>query len=411
MQILLVNQFFHPDSTATSQLLTDLASHLASEGHSVRVICGRSSCAAPDSMPPPPVRIIRTPSLPFSRGFLGRILSYSSFFSTALCRGLLGPAPDLVLTLTTPPALCLIGSLLKAAKGSRHFIWEMDVYPDIAVDLKVLDPRSWFTRLLGASLDASRRNADGIIALGDCMRDRLIRHGIPHHKIKVAENWADSQEIYPLPFPGPDPLRILYAGNLGLAHDVDTVRAVIHLFRADSRLHFTFVGGGPQRHDLEAFCRAHEIPNVSFTGSFSPQEIAGSLGACHVGLVTQKPAALGSLVPCKTYSLMAAGRPILYIGPREATPARIIHRFRCGWQIDPGDSATLAGLLEYLAANPNVVRAAGARSHEAFLGNYQLALGVARIASILGAAQPMPAPETAAVDRTLPDLPNEPAVV
>ena len=53
MRILLLNQFFYPDSAATSQLLTDLARGLASEGHSVRVICGRSFYAEPDSLNPP----------------------------------------------------------------------------------------------------------------------------------------------------------------------------------------------------------------------------------------------------------------------------------------------------------------------------------------------------------------------
>jgi glycosyltransferase involved in cell wall biosynthesis len=94
---------------------------------------------------------------------------------------------------------------------------------------------------------------------------------------------------------------------------------------------------------------------------------------------------------------MAAGRPILYIGPREATPARIIERFRCGWQVDPGDSAALIALLEHLAGNPGLTHEAGARGREAFLQHYDLPIGVARICSILGATQSKP-------------LVNEPAI-
>jgi colanic acid biosynthesis glycosyl transferase WcaI len=126
-------------------------------------------------------------------------------------------------------------------------------------------------------------------------------------------------------------------------------------------------------------------------------DLARSFGACHVGLVTQKAATLGSVVPSKTYGLMAAGRPILYIGPREATPARIISRFRCGWQIDPGDAAGLIAILQLLAANPGLVREAGERGRKAFLHQYDLPMGVARICSILGVTQSKP-------------LVNEPAV-
>ena len=113
----------------------------------------------------------------------------------------------------------------------------MDLYPDIAVDLDVLRPHSWSTRLMSAFLDNARRRADGIIVLGECMRGRLMRRGIPAGRIYVADNWADGAEIHPLPFPVPEPLRILYSGNLGLAHDVDTVRVAIHHFRSDSRFH------------------------------------------------------------------------------------------------------------------------------------------------------------------------------
>ena len=395
MRMLLLNQFFYPDSAATSQLLTDLARHLASEGHTVRIVCGSSFYANPDSAPPPLVQIVRTPDLAFKRGLFGRILSYSSFLSGALYHGLLGPKPDLVLTLTTPPVLSVIGSLLKTAKGARHFIWEMDLYPDIAVDLDVLSPNSWFTRLMSAFLDNARRRADGIIVLGECMRGRLVRRGIPGERIHVADNWADGAEIQPLPFPAPEPLRILYSGNLGLAHDVDTVRAAIHHFRSDNRFHFAFAGAGPRRKALEAFCRGNA--NVEFSGYRPRHELAGAFGACHIGLVTQKPATLGSVVPSKTYGLMAAGRPILYIGPREATPARIIERFRCGWQVDPGDAATLIALLEHLAANGGLIREAGARGREAFLQHYDLPIGVARICTILGVpvAQPQLIAKTA----------------
>jgi colanic acid biosynthesis glycosyl transferase WcaI len=400
MRILLLNQFFYPDSAATSQLLTDLARGLAAEGHSVRVICGRSSYAEPDSRNPPAVEIVRTGDLPFGRGLLARVFSYTSFLAGAGCRGLFGPRPDLILTLTPPPPLCVFGSFLKTVFRARHFIWEMDLYPDIAVDLGVLHPHSWFTRLMGASFDRARRRADGIIALGECMRQRLIRRGIPAERIHVADNWADGAEIFPLPFPDPSPLRILYSGNLGLAHDVDTIRAAIHHFRSDSRFHFAFAGAGPHRQALESFCASlvgQALPpansvtvNVAFSGYRPRHELAAAFGACHIGLVTQKPATLGSAVPSKTYGLMAAGRPILYIGPREATPALIVERFRCGWQISPGDTVGLVALLERLAADPGLVSRAGERGRIAFLRHYDLPIGVARVCAILGALQSDP---------------------
>ena len=84
---------------------------------------------------PPRVKIVRLGGVAFSRGKIGRVTSYASFFAAAALRGIRGPKPGLVLTLTTPPLICLLGTLVKKMRGSRHFIWEMDLYPDIAIDL------------------------------------------------------------------------------------------------------------------------------------------------------------------------------------------------------------------------------------------------------------------------------------
>ncbi len=178
-----------------------------------------------------------------SRDAAGRILSYGSFLAGALVAGFRVGRPDTVVTLTTPPLTSVFGRMLKLSRGCRHFIWEMDVYPDIAVDLGALSPRSLLTCLIGALADWSRRNADGIIVLGEEMKARLIARDIPAHKIHVAENWADGTEITPLPFPS-GPLVVHYSGNFGLAHDTDTISAAIQLYANDSRFQFVFAGGG-----------------------------------------------------------------------------------------------------------------------------------------------------------------------
>ncbi|MBV8477426.1 MAG: hypothetical protein JOZ36_12225 [Acidobacteria bacterium] len=136
MTILLLNQFFWPDSAATSQLLTDLARGLAERGHYVHAVSVEAGYAPADQADPPPVYIHRINALPFVRGCLGRVASYASFFIGAACQGLRVPRPDVVVTLTTPPLLSAIGTLIQRFRGSKHFIWEMDVYPDVAVDLE-----------------------------------------------------------------------------------------------------------------------------------------------------------------------------------------------------------------------------------------------------------------------------------
>jgi glycosyltransferase involved in cell wall biosynthesis len=259
----------------------------------------------------------------------------------------------------------------------------MDVYPDIAVALGMP-----FVGWLGGLLDYPRRRADVVIALGDCMKARLVRHQIPQDRIRVVENWADGQTIHPLPFPEHPPLRILYSGNLGLSHDVATIQGVIERLAGDSGFHFDFAGGGPQRKELDDFCRNREFGNVSFRTYVRAGQLGASLAKCHIGLVTQKAATIGAVVPSKVYGLMAAARPVLYIGPAGATPALLIQRFGCGWHFECGDVEGVLGLLTRVLANPEELHETGERGRNAFAEHYDKPAGVSRICRAMGLDTP-----------------------
>ena len=383
MQILIMNQFFWPDTAATGQLLADLTRGLDPNLHVVTVLCGKSPYGVADTTPPPPVKIVRLGSVPFSRNKVGRVVSYMSFFAAATMHGLRGPKPTIVLTMTTPPLLSLLGSLIKRLRGSRHFIWEMDLYPDIAIDLNVLKPRSWITRLIWTVADFSRRRADGIIVLGEDMKTRLVARAIPENKIIVAENWADGCEILPAPF-REGPFVVHYSGTFGLAHDEQTILGAIRQMRNDYNFRFVFAGGGARRQRVEEFCRAERNSTVEFRPYAKRSDLSRGLAEGHVGLVTQIPETSGSIVPSKVYGIMAAGRPILYIGPRGTTPANIIERYGCGWRIEPGDVQGLVGLLRQLDQDRGLLNDAGVRARGAFEEHYDKPIGVARVLSILG---------------------------
>lgn len=371
---LLINQFFWPETAATSQFLTDVA---RSTGPETTVLCAPPTYSSTDAQYPPNVHIIHTNSKAFNRTRLGRAASYCTFLTGAIYKAATLPRPQVVLTLTTPPLASLIGTILKSRRhGPKHIIWEMDLYPDIATDLGYLKARSFTAQTVAKLADWSRRHADRIIVLGDDMKIRLMARGIPESKIRVAENWADGLEITPKPFPE-GPLTINYSGNLGLAHDIATIAAAIRHFDGDPRFQFIFGGGGPQKNGIPA------AKNVVFRPYVPRAELGDSLAEGHLGLVTQRSETCGSIVPSKTYGIMAAGRPILYIGPKQATPAKIIEKHDCGWQLDPGDAVGLIQLLTNLESNRPPIIEKGAKARAAFEKNYDKAQGVARILSIL----------------------------
>lgn len=386
MRVLLINQFFYPSSAATSQLLTDLACHLAKLDHDVMVICSAADAdAKTPERPLPGISVRRVPGIPFHRGRYKRLLSYASFFLGALWSALTVRRPDVVVTLTTPPLLSVIGTVVRKLRGVRHVSWEMDVYPDIAVELGVLRENSQFTRWIRRLADWSRRNADAVVGIGDDMRDILIASGLSAQKVVVVHNWADSTEIRPLPFPH-GTLSLLYSGNLGLAHDVSTLEAALQACNVSElakKIHFTFSGGGIRRLALENFAHDQKLSNVSFQGYCSRNEVNESLAQCHVGLVSQHPRVTGSAVSSKLYGILAAGRPVIYIGPAGTTPARILRRFDCGWHILPGDDGGLVELLRRLEKDRDPIYAAGRRARQALLDHYDRPIALDKLTRVI----------------------------
>jgi colanic acid biosynthesis glycosyl transferase WcaI len=384
VQILLINQFFWPDLAATSQLLTDLVSHIAGQGHDVTVICARHSYAGADCTKQPPVKIVRVPDLPFARGRLARPLSYLSFLLMSAWVACRLPKQDIVITMTTPPLLGMVGFLVQKMRGVKHYIWEMDLYPDAAVELQVLSAKSPVTRLMAFVADYVRRRASAIIVLGTCMRARVIAHGIPADRVVIAENWADGTLLRPAGRPPRRDLTVIYPGNLGLAHDIDTFATAMRELKASAAIKYLFVGGGARLDEMKRSCETDGVSNAVFLPYCSRDRLNDLLGDADIGLVTQTDASLGSVVPSKAYSLMAAGLPILFIGPAESTVAAMIRRFGCGWEVRCGDCEQLISLMRELDASRDLVVEAGARARQAFLEHYDKPVGVQRVCNVLG---------------------------
>jgi len=390
--VLAISQFYGSESAAVGKFLADAATAIVSAGNRFRVICTKdtyrglshSGAEVAHSVTDKArnwraIEVVRLANIQFSHTPTKRILSYATFYLGAVWKAISGPRPDVVLTLTAPPGMAWIGWMLQRMRGCRHVIWEMDLYPDIAVALGIARAIH-----LKSILDYPRRRADAVIALGECMRERLISHGVSDKRIHVIENWADQHKIYPRPFPPSSPLRIQYSGNFGLAHDLGTVQGAIEHLANDPTIAFEFIGGGPQRAQLEELCKTQQIKNITFRGYVRDEKLCASLGEAHIGLITQKAATVGAVVPSKTYAVMAAGRPILYIGPARATPARIIERFGCGWRIPCGDTDGLVKLLKYLAQHPEEIAEKGRRGREASVNYHDVETQVRKICSALG---------------------------
>jgi len=201
VRILLINQFYKPDTAATGQLLADVAEELAAHGHEVHVICGRTMydggrLQAPREQVVNGIHIHRVAGTSFGRHrLIGRTMDYLSFYMTAARRALKLPRPDVCVSLTTPPLISLVGLMLSKLKGTQSVIWVMDVYPDVAVAYDVLQEKSLFYRVLARVNRVIFRNAAAVISLSEVMTERLQSLGALPEKLHTVHNWVPGETV------------------------------------------------------------------------------------------------------------------------------------------------------------------------------------------------------------------------
>jgi glycosyltransferase involved in cell wall biosynthesis len=264
--------------------------------------------------------------------------------------------------------------------------WIQDVYPEVAVSLGLLSSSGVAYRALLSAATWTHRLTTKIVTLSTGMAERLVAQGAPQSKLKTIPNWADGSLIHPLP-PEDNPFRqkhglverfvVMYSGNMGAGHDMETLLRAAHLAeRISPQSLFVFVGDGARRREAEEL--AKESRNVRFLPYQRKEDLATSLSAADVHLVSLREGLEGLLVPSKVYGALASGRPVCYIGPVTCEVAKIVRRDDLGWEGRNGDAEGLARAIAALAADGERWRSVCARARSTFESQFDRPVCVAR---------------------------------
>lgn len=374
MRVLILNQPFHPDVVATAQIAKDLADELVVRGHEVTAIASRSLYGRPGAALPERERIdgidvVRVGANRFGKGpAAGRVADFGGYYVRALQHALRTGPYDVVVCLTTPPYILLVGLLLGRLRGTRVVYWLMDVYPDVMVSHGMIAEGGLLHRGLRALHRSALDRADAVVALGRCMRDRLVAQGADPARIHVVPVWSAAAEVSKVPrddnpyrreWQVGDRMLVMYAGNFGLAHDVRTFLEAAARLRESDEIRFAFVGGGRRKAEVEAFVRKHDLTNC-VVAPYQPRErLADLLAAADVHLVTMQPGMEGLVVPSKFYGIAGAGRPVVFVGPASSEIALSIDEWQCGARVEPGDVRELIRILRRFTEAPEELRAFG----------------------------------------------------
>ncbi|HYM62863.1 MAG TPA: glycosyltransferase family 4 protein [Thermoanaerobaculia bacterium] len=395
-RVIFVNRYFHPDHSATSQMLTDLAFFLAGRGWQVSVVTSRQRYDDPGSELPAResvrgVSIHRVATTRFGRALLpGRAIDYLTFYVSAfLALFLMIRRKSLVVAKTDPPLISAVAALATRLRGGTLVNWVQDLFPDVAVALGVMRSGSLTTRLANRLRDAALRRARTNVALGDLMAEAIRARGA---RVVVQHNWADSS-LVPVARDANslraewglgDHFVAGYSGNLGRAHEFATLLGAMRQLAGDPRVRFLIIGAGAHLAELRE--KTAGLGNVRFQ-PYQPRETLGmSLSVPDVHLISLQPALEGLIVPSKLYGILAVARPAIHIGASEGEVGRILLANDCGMVVAPGDTTGLARAITMLASDPGRAAAMGARGQSLFETAYGADVALPRWESILSEA-------------------------
>ncbi len=399
-RIIFVNRFYFPDHSATAQILTDLAEGLSARGWRVEIVTSRLRYDDPSAILSSietyrGVTIRRVPTTRFGRAsLLGRGGDYLSFYVSAFwALARLARRDDLVVAKTDPPLLSVVVGVVTKLRRARLINWLQDLYPEVAAELGVGAMRGWLGGVLKRLRNRSLRKATLNVAIGERMAERLRAQDVPSDQIVVMPNWCDDDAIMQMPRTSRglrtewdlgDRFVVCYSGNLGRAHEAETMLGAARLLRDCDDLVFLMIGGGHESAALAAQVAAEGLDRRVRFQPYQPRErLNETLGVADMHWLSLRPALEGLIVPSKFYGIAAAGRGVIAVTDVDGELARVIVREQCGLVIAPGDSVGLAAAVTALAADSAQAERMGIAARALLERDYRRADTIARWDALL----------------------------
>lgn len=253
-----------------------------------------------------------------------------------------------VVYITNPPMSYLCSLLLH----NPYSIIVYDIYPEALKNIGIKDG-SIFYKLWGRWNMRLFRKAETVFTLSDGMGSELSKY-IDRSRIKVIYNWSASENIHPVPrdenkFIKDNNLEgmfiVLYSGNIGYTHNVESVIEVAEKLRSHEDIRFLFIGEGKKKEILQNKVREYGITNCIFMTWQSTQVLPFSLASADIGVVTLNDETATVSVPSKTYNLLAAGTPLMCIAPQSSELNRLVSSYGNGKCFDKNNIDGMAGYI------------------------------------------------------------------
>ncbi len=384
MKILVISLYYEPDQCQSNgPIIRGLCDDWAEAGHEVTVLTSFPHYNCDSVWPEYRWRLFQEDRLgkvrvrrsyiyvPRNRSGLGRILNYLSFNISSTLTGLFTRGQDVIFVMSPPLTIGVTAYLLGAIKRIPFCYNLQDIWPEVAVRLGMLRGKrliGFFERLEKFIYGRSRK----IFAISEEFKANLCKKGVAAEKIEVIPNFADADFVHPMAKSNAfsqaheltDKYVVLYAGNMGLSQGLEVILDAADRLRDRSEIVFLIVGQGACRDELIAEAERRGLVNVRFLPLQPESEVPLLYASCDVSLVPLRRGIAENSVPCKTYSIMAAGRPYIAGVDEGSNVWRLTGAAGCGVCVQPEDGEALARAVLFLQSEAGMAKAMGRQGRE-----------------------------------------------
>ncbi|WP_321518079.1 glycosyltransferase family 4 protein [uncultured Bacteroides sp.] len=353
----IVTELFYPEETSTSYILTKIANKLV-EKYEVNVVCGPATYDADKKEKSSgsflslneEIKLLRLWGISLNKNNLPARILKLVMLSLRMAFYLFGKVKhgDKVFIVTNPAPLLIFVSWIKRLKKFHLVILVHDVFPENTIPARIFkSSETDLYKLLRKMFNSAYTKADLLLVIGRDMKEIMVRKLIGYKrqpKVEVIENWAETDLIYPLrreksdleKYKLLDKIVIQYAGNIGRVQGLVELLEIINEVR-NPTLHFCFWGNGALKEEMVEYVNKHKMTDVSFYGNYSRESQNDVLNCCDMAIVTLSDGMYGLAVPSKAYNIMAAGKPILFIGDGDSEIGRMVRENNLGHCFVPSD--------------------------------------------------------------------------
>lgn len=391
-EIVLVTEYFHPDTASTGQLMTELAVGLQQRGLDMTVYTGQPNYHSGQNETQPRistyqgvlVKRIRAPQV--RQTSLARRLFNWIVFTVWMSLAILVSRPDRdreIVFVSNPPFLSITLWFVCQLRDWEYTYIVHDLYPDQPAELDYF-PKGGLIDQIWSKLNArALRDAEKIVSLGPVMTERIAHQAGPsfdEDKVTVIHNWEDEDFITPKPKDENwfceehglvDTFTILYSGNIAKFHDLETLIEAAPSFE-DEDLQIMIIGEGDNKEKLVSMAEESDLDEqtVRFL-PFQPfDDLPYSLTAGDISVVAVNDGFEGVCVSSKLYTALAAGKPVLVIAKDRDDESRIVTEFDAGLNVNQGDTDGLVEAIRTWKENPDLREEQGRNARKAFENHF-----------------------------------------